>query len=238
VERLREQAQEFIGGLVAALTILGFFLLLPWPSSLIVALVVVIAFLGYLLWRVAPPRINPDDQERLDDLLQILNRRAEENIAAQDFYATWNGRIMNPIKVFVYERAGIEHHFLDHRLEKRRATLYEAAAEFLEQEANHGFPPQGWGTGAERVAGYSPSESEGLPDREETVERHRSAIFPAAQTLLEAHAELVKDARERGYRVDALSHERHPKVRDWDDIQDQSERRIQERAFGGLGDLP
>lgn len=145
MQRFRGHAQEFIGGLVVVLTILGFFLLLPWPDSLIVALVIVIAFLGYLLWRVAPPRINAGDQERLDDLLRILNRRAEENIAAQDFYATWNGRIMNPIKVFAYERAGIEHYFLDPRLEEKRAALYEAAAEFLAQEAN------------------SPSESEGLP---------------------------------------------------------------------------
>jgi hypothetical protein len=46
----------------------------------------------------APPRINAGDQERLDDLLRILNRRTAENIAAQDFYATWNGRIINPVK--------------------------------------------------------------------------------------------------------------------------------------------
>lgn len=237
VERFRENAQEFVGGLVVGLTILGFFLLLPWPESLIAALITVVALLGYVLWRVAPPKINAADQERLDDLLRLLNRRAEENIAAQDFYATWNGRIMNPIKVFVYDRAGIEHHFLDPRLEEKRAALYEAAAEFLGQEANHGFPPQGWGTTADRVPGYSPSESEGLPDREKTVEIHRSAIYPAAVVFLEAHADLVKDARQRGYRVDALSQERHPEVRDWDRLQDEAERRAQERAVRRPNDV-
>ena len=232
MQRFREHAQEFIGGLVAALTILGFFLLLSWPTSLIVALLIVIAFLGYLLWRVAPPGIHAGDQERLNDLLRILNRRAEENIAAQDFYATWNGQIMNPIKVFVFEREGIEHHFLDPRLEEKRAVLYAAASEFLKQEAKHGFPPQGWGTTADRVPGYSPSESEGLVDREETVEIHRSAIFPAAAAFLEAHAELVQYARDRGYLVDALTEERHPKVHEWDRIQENAERRVQKRVFG------
>jgi len=232
VKQLREHALDFIGGLAVVLTILGFFLLLPWPESLIAALITIVALFGYLLWRVAPPRINPGDQERLDDLLRILNRRAEENIAAQDFYATWNGRIMNPVKVFVYDRAGIEHHFLDRRLEGKRATLYRAAVEFLGQEANHGFHPQGWGTTADRVPGYSPSEAEGLPDRERTVEIHRSAIYAAALAFLEAHADLVKDARDRGYRVDALSQERHPEVREWDRIQDGAERRAQERASG------
>lgn len=54
---------------------------------------------------------------------------------------------------------------------------------------------------------------------------HRSAIFPAAQAFLKAHADLVKDARDRGYRVDVLSEERHPKVREWDCIHDEAERR-------------
>jgi hypothetical protein len=107
---------------------------------------------------------------------------------------------MNPIKVFVYDQGGIEHHFLDARLEGKRAALYEAATEFLGQEANHGFPPQDWGTTADRVPGYSPSESEGLPNREKTVEIHRSAIFPAAVAFLKAHADLVKGARDRGYK--------------------------------------
>jgi hypothetical protein len=235
MQRLREHAQDFIGGLVVVVTILGFFLLLPWPDWLIWGLLIIIAFLSYLLWKVAPPRIDAGDQERLDDLLQVLNRRAEENVAAQDFYATWNSRIMNPIKVLVYERAGIEHHFLDHRLEEKRAALYKRADELLGQEANHGFPPQGWGTSADRVPGYSPSESEGLPDREKAVEIHRSAIFPAADAFLRAHADLVKCARDRGYRVDALTQKRHPKVREWDRLQDETEQRAQERAFGGPG---
>jgi hypothetical protein len=205
VQQIRRYAQEFVGGLAVVLTILGFFLLLTWPSSLIWALVTVIAFLGYLLWRVAPPKINTGDQDRLDDLLRILNRRAEESIAAQDFYATWNGRIMNPIRVFVYERAGVEHHFLDKRLEEKRAVLYSAAEQFLGQEANHGFPPRGWGTTADRVPGYSPSESEGFPDRERTVDIHQGAILPAAQAFLKAHADLVSNARDRGYRIDGLS---------------------------------
>lgn len=233
METLREHTQTFISAFAAVLSILGFFLLLSWPVSLIAALVAVIVFLVFLLWRVSPPRIDEGDQERLDDLLHILNRRAEENIAVQDFYATWNGRIMNPIKVFVYERAGIEHHFRDYRLEAKRAELYSAAEKFLAQEAKHGFPPRGWGTPAVRVAGYSPSESEGLRDREEAVEIHRSAIFPAALAFREAHADLVRYARDHGYRVDVLSADRHLKVREWDRIQDEAEQRAEERSLGG-----
>jgi hypothetical protein len=135
MERLRAHATEFIVGLAAVLTIIGFFILLPWPLWLMAVLLAVLAFLVYLLWRVSPPKIDPGDQERLDDLLLILNRRAEENIADQDFYATWNGRIMNPVKVFLYERAGVEHHFLDRRLEAKRASLYEAAEGFSPKAA-------------------------------------------------------------------------------------------------------
>lgn len=225
VERLREHAKEFIGGLVVVLTILAFLIVLPWPESLIAALVMVVALLGYLLWRAAPPKIDAGDQERLDDLLQLLNRRAVEHIEMQDFYATWNGRIMNPIKVFLLERRGLEHHFRDDRLEEERAALYKAAAEFQEQEASHGFPPQGWGTTADRVPGYSPSEAEMIPEREAAVERHRSAIYPAAQEFLRAHDELVRAASALGYRVDALARERHPDVRQWDRSQDDAEER-------------
>ncbi len=233
---VRRHTQEFVGGLAAVLSITAFFVALPWPEWLIGALGTVIVLLVYLLWQIAPPKIDPGDQERLDDLLQVLNRRAEEQIHAQDFYATWNGRIMNPVKVFVLERGGIEHHFLDRHIEPKRAVLFDAAAEFLSQEAKHGFPPQGWGSTAERVPGFSPSESEGARDREQTVEIHRGAIFPPAQAFLKAHAELVEAARARGYRVDALSRERHPEVREWDRLQEKAEERVRERrsAKGGL----
>jgi hypothetical protein len=225
VESLRRHARAFIEGFALMATIVGFFILLPWPVWLIAGLASLVVFLLFLLWRQRPPRIDPGDQERLDELLHILNRRAEENIDRQDFYATWNGRIMNPLKVFA-ERYGPEHHFRDQALDQKRAALLETANKFLTEEAGHGFPPQRWGTAADRVPGYSPSEAEGITKLEETVERHRSAIYPAAQAFLRAHADFVQTARDRGYRIDALTRERHPDVQEWDQIQDLAEDRL------------
>lgn len=162
------------------------------------------------------PSADAGDQELLDDLLHLLSREAMTLIAKQDFVQSWPRITSNPIHVLVNEYREAENEFDDPELEKARTELLEAADEFAEEEALHGFVSDYDDT--RRLAGYSPSEAEGIPEREQAIVRHSSAILPTAKTLIEAHDNLIRVARKRGHSVEGLKRGRHPRVAEIDAI--------------------
>jgi hypothetical protein len=101
-------------------------------------------------------------------------------------------------------------------LEAARTELLEAADEFAEQEALHGFVSAY--DNRRRIPGYTVSEAEGIPEREQAIRRHSSAIVPAAERFLRAHDNLIRVARNLGYSVEALKRGRHPRVLEIDAI--------------------
>ena len=156
------------------------------------------------------------DQEVLDDLLYLLSRESVGMISRQDFVQSWPRIMINPVHVLLHEYQEVENEFGDQVLEQARAELLAAADNFAEQEALHGFVSSY--DDRRRIPGYTGSEAEGIPEREEAIRRHSSAIRPAAQRFLEAHDNLIRVARGRGYSVDGLKGGRHPRALEIDAI--------------------
>jgi hypothetical protein len=131
-------------------------------------------------------------------------------LSEQDFIAPWPDMIMSPIQVLINEYCEVEHELSDSGLEQARVTLLQAAGEFAYEEAMHGFVSDR--DPAKRIPGYTPSEAEGDSRREQAVRTHSSAIWAAGKVFLAAHENLIRLARTRGYNVEALKRDRHPRA--------------------------
>lgn len=193
-----------------------------WPVGVVAALVLMLLLaVGYVISLKLRERARgpaSEDQELLDELLHVLHRSAIRRIEDQDFYDSWPSVTSSAAIVFVEGYGDHEHSFRDPALEAARADLYEKAKMFMHVEALRGFVSRhnrGW-----RDAGYTPGEAEGIPEREKLIEGRSEEISAAAQAFTQAHDQLVRAARDRGYRVDALSRDKHPRVQQLDDIRD------------------
>jgi len=162
------------------------------------------------------PAADAEDQELLDDLLHLLSRSSVDMIAQQDFVQSWPHVMTNPVHVLVNEYREVESEFSDPKLEEARTELLAAADEFAMQEALHGFMSDY--DNRRRISGYTVSEAEGFPEREQAIRIHSSAILPTAQQFLKAHGNLIRVARSVGYSVEALKRGRHPRVLEIDAI--------------------
>jgi len=160
--------------------------------------------------------VDAGDQDLLDDLLHLLSRESVQMVAQQDFVQSWPHIMTDPVHVLVNEYREAEHEFSDAGLEEARIELLRAGDEFAEQEALHGFVSAY--DRRRRISGYTLSEAEGIPEREQAIRRHSSAILPAAERFLNAHDNLIRVARKRGYSVEALKRGRHPRVLEIDAI--------------------
>jgi hypothetical protein len=188
-----------------------------WPAGVVAALTIGLLLAAiYIVASRRATRVDLADQALLDDLLHVLCRKAMRLIAQQDFYATWPAISIHPIKVFVLEYEEVEHQFRDPELEASRAELYARAVSFIQVEAHEGYPDQY--DRRRRNAGYTPTEAEGLPEREELIEQRHQAILTTAEGFDAAHRAFVLIAKRRGYNIDALSRDRHPRVQEWDQI--------------------
>jgi len=161
---------------------------------------------------------NPDptvaDQSLLDQYLALLTRASMRQIQHQDFSAPWPSSIKTPILFVIEEYDEIEHQFHDEDLERDRQRLLQAANHFVHQEALNGFVNRH--NAKFRDAGYTPGEAEGNAQREGLLERRGQMLGSAAGDLLVSYDDLVKTARMKGYRIDALNRGRHPRVMQFD----------------------
>lgn len=163
----------------------------------------------------APPSPPPvADQRQLDALLGLVTRQSIRRIREQDFASPWPDRITTPLQLLVNEYDEVEHQFEDEGLETARQRLMQAANQFLYIEAMNGFVNRH--ARGMRDAGYTPTEADGIPDREQLLERRRSILWPAANDVVEVYDALVATAKARGYSIEALNSDDHPRVSEHD----------------------
>jgi hypothetical protein len=204
-----------------------------WPA--VVAAVLGMLLVVGLIYAIAKARakptspaeldrsVDPSDQRRLDQLFHVLNRDAIRRIKWEDFYIAWPATIMHPVVVYVQELTDVEHTFDDPVLEKLGDDLTSKAATFAHEEA--------WTSvdhprlDARRYVGVSQGEADGDPEMLKRLREGAEKILGAATEFTTAHDDLVKAAKDRGYNLDALGRDRHPRVRDLDEIYEPEQRR-------------
>lgn len=161
-----------------------------------------------------PSKPNPADQQQLDELLGLVTRTSIKNLQAQDFHSSWPSKVTTPFKFLAWDYDEVEHAFDDPELEAERQRLMQATHDFLHKEAMNGYPSRH--VPYLRDAGYTAGEAEGLPERERLIAPRQQAIFEAAITLAKVYDDLVRTAKGKGYNLDAMKVELHPKVEEFD----------------------
>lgn len=161
-----------------------------------------------------PAKPDPTDQAQLDELLGLITRTSIKRLQAQDFHSSWPEKVVTPFQFFAWDYDEVENTFRDPELEAERQRLVQAANDFLHKEAMNGFPSRH--VPHLRDAGYTPGEAEGLPERERLIAPRQRAIFEAAITLAEIYNDFVRTAKKKGYNLDAMKAEVHPKVAEHD----------------------
>jgi hypothetical protein len=189
-----------------------------WPAVVVagLALIVVLLVGDRIYHHLRTPRVAPPserDQQRLDEILSILQRPKVNFIESHDFHGSWPSAVMDPIHVYLIEANELEDRFADEELEAKRKTLAASARSFEDAEGHNGFPTRhqrGW-----RDAGWTEGEVEGMPERQALVYPRWDAIFEARNVFLDAFNDFLTTADERGYDLGALSGETHPKMVEW-----------------------
>jgi hypothetical protein len=179
----------------------------PWGTVLLLTLSV-----AALLARQRGTGVrDPADQHLLDELLGLLSRPAMRELRSYGFGNPWPVRIGYPVLVFEREYGEVEHRFGDPTLEAARVALYASAGAFLDASERNAWS---FDRRTDHLyVGCVRSEIVGLPDKERLFEARCRAISTAAEALLEAHTELVRVAKARGYALDALAGARaHPTI--------------------------
>ena len=131
-------------------------------------------------------------------------QRIEEN----DFAEPWPRSIMYPVRVFLEEYGDVEHQFDDKVLETTRATLYQVAKIFSDQEGINAVAFHS--DTSQRYVGLTGGEVEGNEELLEKFEAKYLAIFGPSRDFLSAHTAFVALAKKRGYDLTALAGERPP----------------------------
>jgi len=162
----------------------------------------------------ATSALDPADQAQLAELLGLVTRPSVKRLQSQDFQSSWPERVTTPFKFLTWDHNEVEHAFNDPDLEAERQRLMQAANEFLYKEAMNGFPSRH--VPHMRDAGYTAGEAEGLPDRERLIQSRLQTIREAASKLVDVYDELVRTAKNKGYELDAMKADFHPKVADHD----------------------
>ncbi len=162
----------------------------------------------------APSARAAADQAQLDNLLSLLTRPSMRLIEDQDFASPWPSRITTPLMFLVNEYDEVEHQFDDEELEARRQHLVQAANQFLYRDAKNGFVSRHIPN--MRDAGYTPAEVEGDAEREQLLNRRQRALSASAGDLLKAYNDLVSAARKKGYSLETIDNDRHPRVGEHD----------------------
>ena len=109
-----------------------------------------------------------------------------------------------------------EHSFHDSVLEPLRDDLFSKAAKFVHAEAWNGV--QHPRNEARRYCGITQGDAEVDPEKAKLLYEKALAIHVAATDFFTAHTDLVQAAKDRGYNLDALRRDRHPRVRHLDAI--------------------
>jgi hypothetical protein len=158
--------------------------------------------------------LDPADQAQLNELLGLVTRPSVKRLQFQDFQSSWPERVTTPFKFLTWDHNEVEHAFNDSDLEAERRRLMQAANDFLYKEAMNGFPSRH--VPHMRDAGYTAGEADGLPDRERLIEPRLQKIREAAVELVDVYDDLVRTAKDKGYELDAIKAEIHPKVAEHD----------------------
>jgi hypothetical protein len=185
-----------------------------WPVGLVVLLALLTAAAGLYILHLRR-EIDPDDQRSLDELLHVLNRNAIREIDSYDFYDAWPITLLHPVEVFVREFGDVEHEFTDPVMEEKRADLYAKAVALLGAQTGNAWRSKY--NPMHNNPGMSIGEAEFDPEKMKLLEERAEAIRAKAFPFLDAHKALVQTARNRGYNLDALGRDRHPRVRDLDE---------------------
>jgi hypothetical protein len=160
------------------------------------------------------PDPDPSDQAQLDQLLGLITRPSVKRLQFQDFQSSWPEWITTPFKFLAWDHNEVEHAFKDPDLEAERQRLMQAANDFLHKEAMNGFPSRH--IPHMRDAGYTAGEAEGLPEREQLIEPRLQKIREAAAELVDVYDDLVRTAKDKGYDLNAMKADIHPKVAEHD----------------------
>jgi hypothetical protein len=201
-----------------------------WPGVVVGALGVAVIVLGIGLVLERPrvitrpggpptaevPKRSDADQDRIDDLLTLLSRPSIRLIEDQDFAASWPAKTIHPVSILCEEMDDLEHQFDDGELERARAKLTQKARVFRHAEAMNGFPSRH--NRGFRDPGWSGGEVEGVPEREKLFDQRHEAMFAARTEFLEAFEAFVTIARTKGFSIDAIKLDRHPRVLQFDAI--------------------
>ena len=175
-----------------------------WPFGVVVAeSLALAAALGWIYVSQHTVCITETDQKLLDELLNLLSRPSMQRIEENDFAQPWPRSIMFPVRVCFEQYGDVEHHLDDKSLETTRATLYQAAKLFLDQEAINAWSVPTDPT--ERYVGLTGGGVEGDEEKYKLFEQRYLAIYESSRDFLSAHTELVTLAKKRGYDLTALA---------------------------------
>ena len=185
------------GGIAVAYSIRGWLYPLPMVILLSVALVGCIAF--QVRGRRQPPS---DDQRRLDQIFAALPREAIRRIEYEDFAVAWPADLLHPVRVFYNELGDAEHEFRSKRVEHARHRLFEAAGQFINDEAMKAIMAP---DSDRRWIGIASGELDvAPPDKRRLYEERQQSIHGAAADFVAAHNALVRVAKKRDFDLHAL----------------------------------
>jgi hypothetical protein len=175
----------------------------PVPAVVILSLALLGSWIFFFL-RSRKPR--SDDQQRLDEMLALLNRKAINELGQRDYALSWPLSIMQPVRAF-QERDLPERRFHDKRLEERRQQLHKAAAALdIAMGANSWIANGAALTEDPKMnIGWSHGELDVLTgDDYDRAATRLTVIRGAAWGFVELHDDLVEVARRAGYDLTAL----------------------------------
>jgi hypothetical protein len=150
-------------------------------------------------------RVPSDDQRRLDQILSTLPREAIRRIEYEDFAIAWPADLLHPVAIFFNDLGYVEHEFGTKSIESARQTLRDAAGTLLQVEAINAVMAS---DPDRRYVGIPPAELETASrvDRD-FYEGRQELIRQTAHRFVDAHDALVREARKRGFDLEALSSE-------------------------------
>jgi hypothetical protein len=157
-----------------------------------------------------------NDQRLLDAIFMVLPRNVMRLMSQHGFQSAWPGIIVDAPLSFVESFGEVEHQFMDPRLEEARALLYACADTFVDESASRIFPTHD-GRGFYNT-GYAAWEIEDQPELQALMRTRQDVLTSLARKLVAAYDEFVRVARHRGFRVDAIDSELHPRPRSAKDI--------------------
>jgi hypothetical protein len=173
----------------------------PMPLLLACLAVALAACLAFMVRQRR--RVPSDDQRRLDQILSTLPRGAIRQIEYEDFAIAWPADLLHPVAIFFNDLGYVEHEFGTKSVESARQELRDAARNLLQVEAiNAVMAPDP----DRRYVGIPSAELETASrvDRD-FYEGRQELIRQTARRFVDAHDALVREARKRGFDLQALS---------------------------------